>query len=84
MSSDVEWEEMRKVKEKFKQHAIKNGLCVAFKVFNLGANGTVYVGCGLPADHESAIDGAPGEPIKFHQAQQGEADGDLVIFRWPV
>lgn len=70
------------VKKKFQELAKANGVCPAFKVFNIGAHGTVYVGCGIPAGHEDPPPG--GAPILFHQTQQGEPEGDLIVFRWPV
>jgi hypothetical protein len=67
-------DEEQQAKEQFKLVAEETGTCTAFKVFSLGANGTVYVGCGIEAT----------EPHGFHMAQQGKPEGDLVIFRWPV
>lgn len=59
-------------REKFKRSAILEGRCEEFKVFKIGEYGTVYVGCGMVANHDGPS----------HQAQSGKPDGDLVVFRW--
>jgi hypothetical protein len=81
MASEVE--ERQEVQQKFKENAERDGLCTAFNVFVLGGNGTVYAGCGKQWDHASiSIEDDP--QSQFHQTQQGEPEGALVIFRWPV
>lgn len=75
--------EMRDVKDKFKEVSKKTNTCDAFKVFSLGANGTCYVGCGLPVEHWESTEEV-GVTYPQHQAVQTDDDGARVIFTWPV
>lgn len=86
MTDQKELEEQLEAKARFKELAQETGTCPAFRVFQLGANGTVYVGCGLPKDHEADTSGPEesSNAIPFHQTQQGDHEGDLIVFRWPV
>jgi hypothetical protein len=83
----TEMEERLEVQAKFKEQALKDGTCTAYKVFDLGGNGTVYTGCGKPAAHEANdnemyVDYDP--ESQFHQTQRKNDDGSIIVFRWPV
>lgn len=79
-------DEEREVKSKFKEVSVKERTCQGFKVFSLGHNGTVYVGCGLPLHHEHEEAGEHDENvfIEHHYAAQTDPDGARVIFTWPL
>lgn len=57
---------------------VTKGLCGAFKVFSLGANGTAYVGCGLYDSHKE------GKHPSNHRSVQENEDGSKVTFTWPL
>lgn len=85
----IESVDAEKVKEEMMKISKATGTCESFRTFNLGANGTAMVMCGLDKGHD---DQQPEpEPINHqeffravHQAVRVDKDGAMVLFQWPV
>lgn len=80
MSDEHKVAEAAAIKERLTKESKESGTCVAFKVFNLGSNGTVYAACGLHEYHDKYGE----ESIMYHIASQRFDDGSVVTFKWPL